>query len=283
MKVGVLCAALTVLATDGMADVNNHNSNRNPNSRPFGLDIVGNVHYAGSDAASQDFQQNTLPALKTFIDVNLAEGMSINDSAYMLDPTKLELTNDTNARVYFIGEGAGYHNTLGFNVNGTGVTSGNPQIIFPDASSRNSYLDPTQTTVRRTGSAPLASGDFVNLGTLSSGSILDFFVIANGARGGENVYTTKAENNPDGINHIISYAMEDTPYLLIGFEDLYGGGDRDFNDLLFAVDIGTQNVQALQALVATPEPSSVVLGVSLGLIALIIKRKEDAKSSPQIC
>jgi hypothetical protein len=82
---------------------------------------------------------------------------------------------------------------------------------------------------------------------------------------------------------VIAFAMEDSPYLLIGFEDLFGGGDRDFNDLLFAVDIGEQNVKNLQALVATPEPSSIALAIGLGAIVWGIKRKEDAKRSLKAC
>ncbi len=32
--------------------------------------------------------------------------------------------------------------------------------------------------------------------------------------------------------------MPNSRYVMIGFEDLYGGGDLDYNDLLFVVDIG---------------------------------------------
>ena len=75
-------------------------------------------------------------------------------------------------------------------------------------------------------------------------------------------------------------SIEDSPYLLIGFEDLLNGGDRDFNDLLFAVDIGVQNVQAL---VPTPEPSLIVLALLLGGIAFVIKRREDARNLSMPC
>jgi hypothetical protein len=252
-------------------------------ARPYGLDIVEKVNLAGSDEQSVDFQQNTLPGFQDFIDVNLGEGMNINDAAYALDPSKLKIANDATARVYFVGEGAGYHNTLGYNTSGVGVSTGSPQLIFPDASSSNSYLDPTVWWVQRSSSTPLAAGDFVDLGKISAGTTMDYFVIANGANGGSNVYTTKASSNPDGINHVIAFAMEDSPYLLIGFEDLFGGGDRDFNDLLFAVDIGEQNVKNLQALVATPEPSSIALAIGLGAIVWGIKRKEDAKRSLKAC
>ena len=41
--------------------------------------------------------------------------------------------------------------------------------------------------------------------------------------------------------------MADSPYLVIGVEDLYGGGDEDYNDLVFAVDIGYENIASLIA------------------------------------
>lgn len=84
--------------------------------------------------------------------------------------------------------------------------------------------------------------------------------------------------NPDGINHVVSfaYAMKDSPYLILGFEDLYGGGDRDFNDLLFAVDIGAINVAALTG---TPEPGTwAIMGTFLGL-GVCWKRRQDARAT----
>ncbi|MCP5522491.1 MAG: DUF4114 domain-containing protein [Verrucomicrobiales bacterium] len=218
-------------------------------STPFGLDLVAPVNLAGSDDASASFQQNVLPAVTDFLNTQLSESQSVDASAMLLDPTRLELQTASDVRVYFIGEGAGYHNTLGFTTDGSGsVTSDTAALIFPDASSSVSTYDPASTPLRTT-SAPLLPGDFVDLGTLDAGTLLDFFLIANGASGGSNVYSTETSLNPDGINHVVafSYAIPDSPYLIIGFEDLYGGGDKDYNDLLFAVDIGAANIKALTA------------------------------------
>jgi hypothetical protein len=46
---------------------------------------------------------------------------------------------------------------------------------------------------------------------------------------------------------------------------LFGGGDRDYNDVLFAVDIGAVN---LQKLISTPEPST--WAIMFGCIALVM-------------
>lgn len=242
-------------------------------ARPLGLSPVAPVMAAGSDAASANFQQNALPAVTAFLNTRLSESRSVNDSAMLLDPSKLRLQTDSDVRVYFIGEGAGYNNTLGFNTSGGGVTTGNPQLIFPNASSSVSTYDPA-STARRTGSNPLLPGDFVNLGQMSAGTLLNFFLIANGASGGRNVYSTDQSVNPDGINHVVAfaYAVPGSSFLIIGFEDLLGGGDRDFNDLLFAVDIGARNIAALTG---TPEPRLCVTLGSLAMVTVWLKRRRD--------
>jgi Domain of unknown function (DUF4114) len=241
-------------------------------ARPFGLDIVGPVQTAGSDTDAARFQSDYLPTVTDWVNVNLGEKNAIDSTASIsLDPAKLQLATASDVRVYFVGEGAGYHNTLGFNTGGGGIDTGDPRLIFPDASSNVSYWNDTDGTGTRSSGAPLLPGDFVDLGTQAAGTQLDFFLIANGASGGSYVYSTDASVNPDGIDHVVAYALADSPYLLIGFEDLYGGGDRDFNDLLFAVDIGSVNVETLTN---APEPSTlVILGSFLGPVAYLRRRQ----------
>ena len=175
--------------------------------------------------------------------------------------------------MYLVGEGAGYANTLGFTTDGNGrASSSSAKLIFPNASSRVSSYDP-KSSVKRTASEPLLPGDFADLGKFKSGTALDFFLVANGANGGRDVFSTQKSANPDGINHVVSfaYAQKNSPYLIIGFEDLFGGGDRDFNDLIFAVDIGAINVGALTA---TPEPATYAsMAAFLGLGAVLVRRR----------
>ena len=248
------------------------------NARPFGLDIIGQVYLAESDANSIDFQTNYLPEINEIVQTNLGERMSLdNDTldSIALDPDRLNLAFDSDIRVYFVGEGAGYHNTLGFNENDGGIDSGNPQLIFPDASVSGDYLNPNAAIVRNS-STPLAQGDFVELGTINSGTELNFFLIGNGAYGGTHVYSTDESVNPDGIQHVVSFAIEDSSYLLLGFEDLYGGGDRDYNDLLFALDIGTMNVNELiETAALVPEAEEVLLLVIFTMF--LIKYLKDTQ------
>lgn len=240
--------------------------------RPFGLDIVGPVMRAGSDATAADFQKNALPGITAFVNATLPESQALSDSASLLDPSKLSLKTAADVRVYFVGEGASYANTLGFNTTGTGVASGDPQLIFPNASS-NTSLTGDQSGPRNS-SNPLLPGDFVNLGQMNAGTQLDFFLIADGANGGTKVFSADMSANPDGLNHTVAfaYAVPDSPYLIMGFEDLYGGGDQDFNDLVFAVDLGAANIAQLTG---TPEPALFLTLGTFGAGLWLIKRRRD--------
>ncbi|WP_372364698.1 DUF4114 domain-containing protein [Candidatus Uabimicrobium sp. HlEnr_7] len=229
--------------------------------RPFGLDIVNPVQLAASDAKSADFQQNHLPLFQQFITANLGETAAFeNASSFNVDPSKLVLKSSNDSRVYFISEGAGFHNTLGFNTNGQSGINESSQLIFPDASAGS----------RRSQNTPLQQGDFVELGSLEKGTQLDFFLIANGAFGGNTVFST--DNNPDGLQHMIAFVSPGSPYLLIGFEDLLGGGDLDFNDILFAVDVGQEN---LDSIVGAPEPGTTVIFIAFFLVFIFAYRKQN--------
>jgi uncharacterized protein (UPF0333 family) len=254
---------------DGNNDSAGEKSPVQSSARPFKLDIVAPVMAAGSDDRSAAFQKEALPELNKFLQESLKEKVAVNDSRLLLDPSKLKLQEKSDVRVYFIGEGAGFSNSLGFNTTGTGVSGGDPQLIFPNTSSTVSSYDPAKDP-KRTSSAPLLPGDFVNLGRMDAGTVLDFFLIANGASGGSNVFSTDQSANKDGINHVVAfaYAMANSPFLIIGFEDIWGGGDRDFNDLLFAVDIGATNIRNLTA---TPEPAMAT--TLLGLLGLAFQRR----------
>lgn len=210
--------------------------------RPMGLSLVGPVMSAGSDTRSAAFQKTLLLSLTEFLGPKPIEAKEVDDAAMLLDPSKLKLRTDSDVRVYFVGGGGGYKNTLGFNTRGAGVAKGDPKLVFPDASSAVSIDDPGSTVVR-SDSSPLFPGDFVDLGRMSSGTALNFFLIVNGANGGMNVYSTDRSADPDGSNHLVSfaYAKAGSSLVIIGFQDLLGGGGRGLNDLVFAVDIGAQN------------------------------------------
>ncbi|MEM9331257.1 MAG: DUF4114 domain-containing protein [Pseudomonadota bacterium] len=48
--------------------------------------------------------------------------------------------------------------------------------------------------------------------------------------------------NPDSFNHVVVRANSVSGELLVGFEDLYNGGDKDYDDTVIKIDIGRENV-----------------------------------------
>ena len=217
-------------------------------ARPFGLDIVDRTQIRNSDSRARDFSTNAWPWMRSTMQQSGGVTQPVAGQTVLLDPGRLELLNDYDVRMYFLQDDAGYHNTLGFNPNGSGVTS-DAMLIFPDASSNGG---------RRRTTSPLKARDFVDLGLVTGGSVLDFFVIADGANGGTNVFGLDQGANPDGLQHVAIQARVDanSPYLLMGFEDTLGGGDNDMNDLVVALDIGVANVQHILNTVGAPEPGS---------------------------
>lgn len=254
-------------------------------ARVMGLSIVEKVQLAASDEASAVFQKETLPSITKLINTSLGETSKFVDATkFALDPAKLRMSVESTARVYFVGEGAGYLNTLGFNTIASDASAPkagldeSAQLIFPNASSTVSTYNPGVKAVR-TASAPLLPGDFVDLGAFKAGSMLDFFLIANGAGGGKSIWTASAARNSDGLNHVVSFALPGSPYLIMAFEDLLGGGDRDYNDVVFAVDIGAINVERL---LSTPEPAAWASVLALGGVAFLWRRRLAAGSSSSV-
>jgi hypothetical protein len=283
MKISLVGAAFLTIGLCGItrAEVSGTVSAVQARARPDGLSIVAPVEIAGSDTASATFDKSVLPSIDTLINVRLKEWAKVpNVSTMALDPSKLVLATDSTARVYFVGEGASFHNTLGFNTIDPGKAlpsgglSSDAQLIFPDASSTVSSYDPGKNQIR-SASEPLLPGDFVDLGTYKAGTSLDFFLISNGANGGGNVFTAEAARNPDKIDHVVAFALSDSPYLILAYEDLYGGGDRDYNDVIVAVDIGKANIQRL---VSAPEPGTWMILTGFMGLALFQTRRRLAQA-----
>ncbi len=202
------------------------------------MPVVSPVMRARSDARSTHFSNTYISTLRQIIDVSLKEGVVLqNVSTLKLDANKLFLRQQANQsiRVYFLAEGAGYMNTVGFAFTPAGSeTAGTPYLVFPNAS----------TGSRRTTSTPVMEGDFVDIGRGGNGFQLDFFLISNGANGGTTWLWNDIDKNSDKLQHVVAYHVPGSSLILIGFEDILGGGDLDYNDCLFVVDIGFENIEA---------------------------------------
>jgi hypothetical protein len=85
----------------------------------------------------------------------------------------------------------------------------------------------------------------------------------------ETWYTGGASNNSDGVAHAnVIYDWNGTPgRTFVGFEDLRGGGDRDYNDFTFSFT----NV----AVNAVPEPETYAMMLTgLGLLGFLARRRK---------
>lgn len=210
-------------------------------ARPLGLPVHGPVMQFASDARSQDFYVNYMPDFLKIIDDNLSESVVFTGvNGFKLDASRLFLRtqSDKNIRIYFLYEAAGYHNTVGFSWTPAGAPArGAPTIAFPDASIKSGKS--------RTTWEPLKCGDFVEIGPGERGYQLDFFLISDAVNGGKQWLWNDPAENSDSLQHVVAFMLPGTPFILIGFEDIVGGGDRDYNDALFVVDIGQTNADDL--------------------------------------
>ena len=240
---------------------------------PLKLPHAGLVNTAGSDAASAEFMVG-LPRILTTITTLLPEQKALSNPASMaLNPASLMLTANGTVRVYFIKEGAANHNSLGLNVLTSLPTASTPaitssaELLFPDVStSAPGNYNSTGNSVR-TSNEPLLPGDFVDLGQVKAGSLLDFFLIAYGATGGTTGLTDETARNSDNIQHIVTFTVPGSDLLFVSFEDTLKGGDKDYNDAVFAVQI-----------TYTPEPGTWAGMGALGLYVGggVLRRKKKA-------
>ncbi|MGD2179654.1 DUF4114 domain-containing protein [Lusitaniella coriacea] len=187
------------------------------------------------------------------------EGIVIsNPKARQVDATKLKLATDHEVRIFFLNEGAGkISNQLKFTASGD-ASQPSPSIFGNiSCSDPNCQLPETEGTLK--------IGDWVNLGSFSTGTLFDFLLESVNDKDGEiDVYGTNPALNPDGLDHVVAYEYKNR--IVLGFEDLLGpqgtiegrneGSDRDFNDIVMVVDLP----------VSVPEPASTMGFVAIGLI-----------------
>ena len=222
--------------------------------------------------------QSRIPQFQQYVQ---QEGIAIpEDKLNKLDPSKLSLKRDDNIRVWFLNEGASYKDQLGYEaINGSQYQKG---LVF-DNISCNSSNSANSACQLGENSGVLDIGDYVDLGKISGGTQLNFFLKADGFNNPNgNVYGADPTQNPDNLDHIVAYEVDD--YLLLGFEDLYGPqgstadgngnlvSDRDFNDVVFLVDFGRDNITTV------PEPASAIALVGVGAVGILkLRRRRQNK------
>lgn len=219
--------------------------------RPNGLKLWSNteglVQMKRSDAAAKYFYDNVMPSFLDLLEANLGESSALSQvENRSLAPEKLFFYCEYKPRIYFLGEGAGYINGLGATIcpakPDTGkVPTGNTFLIFPNCQSSLGHYGSGSGV--RSQSEPLLVGDFVDLPTIKRGEQLELFLIANMDNSGrpEAIYYNEKAVNVDKLQHMVAFFPPNSRYIILGFEDIKGGGDLDYNDLVFAIDVGECN------------------------------------------
>lgn len=99
------------------------------------------------------------------------------------------------------------------------------------------------------------AGEIANVG--DAGNLTLFHVAANDTRTaiqtqyGTNTFHSAADPgngyalNADRFAHTVGRVETASGTIVLGFEDLWAGGDKDFDDIVFRFDVGTSNAQVL--------------------------------------
>jgi Domain of unknown function (DUF4114) len=219
--------------------------------------------------------QTKIPDFQKYVQQEALAISADKQKAQALDPTKLVLQSDHNIRVWFINEGAGYKNQLAYQTAKDGRETGKGEL-FNNLSCDISGGKNSACQLGNNGDGVLDIGDYVDIGKVSAGTQLNFLLKSDGFNNSNNAVLGGADpsKNVDKIQHLMAYSIGN--YLLMGFEDIIGGGDLDFNDAVFVVDFGADNMKSA----AIPEPGNMtaLLGVT-GAAVWMRRRKKQVKVS----
>jgi hypothetical protein len=239
-------------AMGGTTTVGSTNSTVQSSLRPLGWSIYANVKklttIAPTDELALDFKNNL--SVFTSYTASLKEGVAYAAATNnKLDPQRLYFFADYAPRIYFISNGGWYTDGLGVTIGPAIAPDGTPPegtnyLVFPSLNSCYSNTCPSkQTGGSRTSSVPLLTGDFVQLPTIHVGQQLAivFFANLNSLGTPANVFYNDPNANQDHYQHVIAFFPNNSRYFIVGFEDLYGGGDGDYNDAIIVIDVGDTN------------------------------------------
>jgi len=216
-----------------------------------------------------------------------------NGGPTYIDMQGLNISETYTGTITFEGETAGYRNSLGsYKIDGDGSIY-DVKMHFANASLQGSGGDLIAGV--SSDSISLSAGDQVGFFIISNGYSyndgypgIDFdtgsleFRNADGSpattdsvhpelwyvNGSEtelikHKYHTTADGseylnlNADGIEHTVGLLNTNHGEITLGFEDLYNGGDLDFDDSVFTFDLGVANAVALAPVSSgTPSPGS---------------------------
>ena len=192
-----------------------------------------------------------------------------------VDMSAMKVAEDVVAKVTFDGSGAGYHNAVGMytydkdgqitgvqivykDISGQGVNNGpaNPDVTLKAGEHFGFFV--ASNAYNQTGNADLfnAAGGSFKLVDATTGEAANVsaghemtlvHVAADGTETavktqyGKSLFSTDTVDNGDGYQHAKVTADALTGKLSVKFEDLQWGGDQNFFDANFSLDIGATN------------------------------------------
>ena len=226
---------------------------------------------AGDDVLDADNGGPAAPIVHEFVTTAaipaLAEGQAIDPAAINgVDTADLTLQADNPVSVVFQSEGAGNANSLGYYVIGPNGEIADVQFIWTNASAAGSggNLEAGDSVALDVGAGDTfafflvadgaSANDFTrfqngsyefrdaqgNPATVNTVDPILYFIGQDGAETaveGNIFHSASPSQNADGLEHAVSGLDAGGDRLIVGFEDLSGGGDRDYEDLVIAVDI----------------------------------------------
>jgi len=116
-----------------------------------------------------------------------------------------------------------------------------------------------------------SAGTSVTLDGFQAGQVLTFSILVKET--GHTFFTGSGSLNTDGLAHAYVENLEGGS-TKVGFEDLHGGGDKDYNDLMFSFSNTNTEAKLIQTeakLIQNPEPSTIILFGS-GILGLGVWR-----------
>ena len=194
----------------------------------------------------------------------------INDQTYGLTSYA-----DTNVTVTFQGEEAGYQNSAGYYIVEADGSISDVKLVYENASEQGSGGDLIPGTssfsfdieegqsfnlfvvpngFNHNNFGEMHNGEFVFRDEDGSQSTMDsidpqlVFIDESGietliqSQNGDTIYHggNSTNLNQDGVEHTRT-TMNEQGELVYGIEDIYGGGDRDYDDFTFTIDLGEVN------------------------------------------
>lgn len=235
------------------------------------------------DGHAVDFVSNR-PTFDAFLNSNTDPITEIYAPSGMDLVDDITIPYDAYVRMYFLDEDAGFSNSLGF------VENGNYDLN--DIANQNSLVFPQVIDITDPLGPPfdrIDANDYVEMGTLSAGTDLDFFVIQDGADAlpddgiTEPVFWSEASLNNDEIQHFLmtEFQLGGDLYYLIAYEDLNtntnsNNNPNSINPLDYPIDF--TDGQVVLQVVQVPEPSTYLILGSCLMVVMVLQRRRKKQA-----